>query len=211
MSQSTGIPDRLGREWAGATIAILGGGPSLDPQQIDLLRRTRTKTIAINSSLRLAPDADALYFCDEKWYRWNQALVKEYNGPIFTLENYKLRTELPTLRCLKNAGITGLSDDPTAIKNGRNSGYQVLNLLVHLGVTKVILLGMDMKVVNGKSHWHGGHKEQPTIPTVYTNVMLPNFKGMNEALKSRGMFVVNSSPFSNLTEFPQLPLKVALA
>ena len=56
------------RLWPGATVACLGCGPSLNADQVVLLRG-RARVIAINDAWRVAPWADVLYGCDGRWWR----------------------------------------------------------------------------------------------------------------------------------------------
>ena len=53
----------------------------------------------------------------------------------------------------------GLSTDPQYVHSGGNSGYQAINLALHLGATRIILIGFDMCWNNGKAHWFGNHPE----------------------------------------------------
>jgi len=50
----------------------------------------------------------------------------------------------------------GMSNDPNVIHQGANSGFQVWNLLMLMGVRRMVLLGFDMSVEQGL-HWHGPH------------------------------------------------------
>jgi len=52
-------------EWSGATVAVLGAGPSLTKKAVDSLKGHRT--IACNFAIRLAPDADMLLALDGNW------------------------------------------------------------------------------------------------------------------------------------------------
>ena len=54
--------------WPGATVALLGGGPSLTLQQIEYVRG-RCRIIAINRAYRLVSEADWLHAADKSWWR----------------------------------------------------------------------------------------------------------------------------------------------
>src|SRR3990167_1144446 len=66
-------------EWAGETVAILGGGPSLTPWQAEACRGA-CRVIAVNTSYWLAPWADLLYFSDEVWWCWHHGGMETRTG-----------------------------------------------------------------------------------------------------------------------------------
>ncbi len=62
---------------------------------------------------------------------------------------------------LKNTGTFGLESDPMGLRTGRNSGYQALNLALHYGARRIILLGFDCGLgPAGETHWFGDHPHQ---------------------------------------------------
>jgi hypothetical protein len=61
------------------------------------------------------------------------------------------------LHWIKSRPLSGLSTDPTCVHQGANSGYQAINLAYNLGAQRILLLGFDCGVHNGKSHWFGDH------------------------------------------------------
>lgn len=193
-------------KWAGSAVAILGGGPSLTRDQVEACRG-RVRVIAINRAAEIAPWADALYFCDKQFFDWHKEMILNFEGEIFSLENDQLG--IPGLRSYWNAGTRGFSADPTALCTGSNSGYQVLNLLAHLGARLGILLGFDMRAVGARLHWHSGHPVSAE-PTVYRDSMLPCFPDLIEPLSDRGLEILNSTPGSALDVFPKVPLQEAL-
>jgi hypothetical protein len=190
--------------WPGETFVLLGGGPSLTQAQVDACRG-RARVIAINDQLRLAPWADVHYFCDDKWWRWHKDAdwYRGFGGLRITLENLDLCKVEPGMRPVQNVATTGLCAEPNGVMNGRNSGYQCMNLAVHLGAARILLLGFDMRAVveqrKQKTHWFGDHPGG-TSPTVY-QVMLDAFPTIVEPLRQRAIDVVNCTPGSALACF----------
>jgi hypothetical protein len=92
---------------------------------------------------------------------------------------------------------------------GRNGGYQAMNLAVHFGAKRQLLVGFDMRAREGKSHWFGDHPTK-SGPDIYANVMLPAFPTIVEPLKVLGVEVINCTPGSALTCFPMMSLEDAL-
>ena len=107
---------------------------------------------------------------------------------------------------VKNTGRDGLETKPTGIRTGRNSGYQAINLAVHLGAKRIVLLGYDMRFQGKKSHWHGGHPVE-IRDTVFENSMLPCFPSLVKPLAKLGVEVLNATPGSALTVFPMVELE----
>ena len=217
------------RLWPGETLAILANGPSLTQEQATFCRG-RARVIAVNDSYLLAPWADLHYFCDAKWYEWHRqfespaqalfgreramALFHGFPGIRVTLEpSAVLRKYEPSLKVLRNDSSPpdvkprpeGLCLEPDGVRTGRNSGYQVINLAVHTGVRRILLLGYDMGAVDGKTHWFGEHP-RPSGAGIFASTFLPMFETLVEPLEALGVEVLNCTPGSALTVFPRRPL-----
>ncbi len=202
---AAGPPPTVPRTFPGATLACLGGGPSLTPADVDALRG-RVPVIAINDAYKLAPWADVLYACDAKWWAWHQG-VPSFAGPKYSIDGHAGRW--PGVQVLKNTGTRGLELAPTGLRTGRNSGHQAINLAVHLGATRVLLLGYDMSPAkDGKQHWFGTHPDKQPSPY---RLMLTEFKGLRAHLAAAGVTVVNCSRRTVLEEFERAPLERELA
>ena len=186
------------------TVVCLGGGPSLTPDDVAAVRG-KAGVIAINDAYKLAPWADVLYAADAKWWAWHQG-VPDFRGLKFSLQPDAGRW--PGVQVLRNTGERGLEASPTGLRTGRNSGYQAINLAVHLGATRVLLLGYDMgPAADGKTHWFGDHPDKAPSPYV---VFLERFADMVTPLQQLGVTVINCSRRTALTVFPQQALEEAL-
>lgn len=193
------------RVWPGSTVVCLAGGPSLCQADVDACRGV-TKVLAIKDAIRLAPWADVLYSCEFKWWRAHPETAA-YTGPKYGMEATPGRDDV---RVLRNSGDTGLEIRPNGLKNGRNSGYQAINLAVHFGATTIVLLGYDMHPdVSGKQHWFGGHSYNPHGVPPY-QLFLERFDTIVEPLKKAGITVLNATPDSSLRCFPMVSLADAL-
>lgn len=188
--------------WPDSTIVILASGPSLNTTDIATCRAamagdSQSHVIAIKDSIRLAPWADVLYACDRRWWRAHPETAS-YAGPKYGLEAV---VDRPDVQVLRNTGETGLELDPSGLRTGRNSGYQAINLAVHLGARRIALLGYDMKTdAKGKQRWFGDHSYGgPMIPFYTFRELMPTIVPPLAAL---GVYVMNCTPGSALECFP---------
>lgn len=191
--------------WPDSTVVILGGGSSLTPADVNYCRG-RAKVIAIKEAYQLAPWADVLYACDEKWWRHYKG-AQDFVGLKYRLDAAN-RHDWPNVQVLKNTGRDGLELDPTGLRTGQNSGYQAVGLAVHLGASKIVLLGFDMwRGPNGDANWFGSHPLHVASPYP---MFLQYFATLVEPLKAAGVSVVNASRFTVMSSFPRLALEDVL-
>lgn len=193
------------KAWSGATVACLATGPSLVAEDVDYLRG-KVRVIAINDAYRLAPWADALYATDAQWWRWHHG-VPDFRGAKWSMNHTRWRgvdVTYPDVQLLRNTGPAGLEPDPTGLKNGRNSGYAAINLAVHYGATRIVLLGYDMQPHGGKSHFFGEHPNRSQSPYAQFR---RNFHTLIKPLEKRKISVINCTRETLLTAFPCAPLR----
>lgn len=194
--------------WPGATVACLGGGPSLTGADVDACRG-RLRVVAVNDAYRLAPWAEVLYACDDRWWRWQHQLRRDeiaaFAGLRYSIDPRAKRW--PGVQVLRNTGADGLEIAPTGLRHGRNSGYQAINLAVHLGASRIVLLGYDMQRSGGKSHWFGEH---PMPGKSLFVAFREKYASIVKPLRDAGVEVINCSRQTALTAFPQQPLEAVL-
>lgn len=194
--------------WAGETVVCLATGPSLTAEDVDYCQG-KARVIAVNDAYRLAPWADALYACDAKWWHWHQG-VPNFAGAKWSLDHsawHNYRAKYPDVVKLRNTGPNGLEHAPTGLKSGRNSGYQAINLAVHYGATRILLLGYDMQPSGGKSHFFGEHPNQQQSPYA---MFRRAFESLVKPLEKCGVSVINCTRRSALTAFPKGVLEQVL-
>jgi hypothetical protein len=192
------------RLWPGELFVCIASGPSLTADDVAYVRG-RARVIAVNNGYLLAPWADVLWATDARWWRWHKG-VPGFAGLKFSLWVGGLA--LPKdVHVLRNDGYSGLCLDPAGVKNGKNGGYAALNLALHLGASRVILLGYDCHRSGGKDHWHPEHPTKMSNPYQTWRRL---FNGMAPELVKAGVSVVNCSRSSSLECFPRMPLSVAL-
>jgi hypothetical protein len=79
---------------------------------------------------------------------------------------------------------------------------------VHLGATRVLLLGYDMQRTNGKDHYHADHPYRMANP--YTSWQRL-YRTLAPEIAAAGVTVINCSRETALTCFPRQSIAEALA
>jgi hypothetical protein len=197
------------KQWPGATVVLIGGGPSLTVADVELVEQQHrigaVRAIAINNAYVIAPWADVLYAADAQWWEWHGG-VPSFTGPKYSIEGRE-QVRYPDVQILRNTGFTGLELDSSGLRAGFNSGYQAVNLAVHFGATRILLLGFDLSVDGAKSHWFGDHPVHRVSPYAQ---MIAAFETLPEPLSALGVSVVNCSRRTALTCFPCASIDDAL-
>lgn len=194
------------RMWDGETVAILASGPSMNQEVADACRIVRT--IAVNTTFKLAPWADMLYASDAPWWM-------HYREEVAAFAGLKVGSQAPhipvaDLLLLKNTGMDGFDPDPSCVRSGRNSGYSAMHVATHAGAKRILLCGFDMRA----GHWHDPH---PTGQFMLRNAgdgvfegWIKRFATLKPELDKRGVEVLNCTPNSALRIFPMADLKETL-
>lgn len=200
------------RDWPGATVVVLGGGASLTSSQVETVQAAHAagdcKAIAINDAYRVAPWADLLYFCDNKWWEWHREALKGWAKPIVRLESVGHDFGDPRIKVLKNYGEGGLVDVRDGVMHGANSGYQATHLAIHRGATRIVLLGIDMHCrERERPHWFGHHPDRVVPDYARQRALFATIKAPAERL---GVEIVNCTPGTALDCFRRADLAETL-
>ena len=177
----------------------------------DFERLRGRRVIAINRSFRSAPWADVLYFCDGYWWTGvdSPEARRTFEGKYIVTIAKGVRD--PIVKVLGNSGRHELSRDPSVLGHGTNSGFQAINLAYHFGVSRIILLGFDMKIAPGLTHHHGGYGAPEAIVShALTKQMLPRFDALVGPLALAGIEVLNACPDSALECWSRVSREFAL-
>lgn len=194
--------------WRNGAAVIIGGGPSVTQEQIDLVYEAHDKgkihVIVINNAYQIAPWADVLYACDGIWWKWHHKDTVDFQGLRIT-RSLSAKRDFPDLIWIEGeTHDQGLSKRQDSIVNGRIGGYQAINLAVNFGARRILLIGYDMRNIDGSSHWHGDH---PNKQRPIWKHRIAHFKNMVPDLKDRAIEVINCTPGSAVDAFPMGDLK----
>jgi len=180
----------MDRRWDGKTVACIASGPSLTAEDCEIVRLAGIPAIAVNSSWKRAPFADIIYAGDLAWW-------KAYAGEI------TVAAERWTC-CRQAATLYGANFHKAG--GAYNSGLRALQLAIHLGAKKVLLLGYDASVKRG-THWHGSHEKTKNPDESRCLKWVKQFS----MLDIKGAEVINCAPGSALECFPKMSLIEAMA
>jgi hypothetical protein len=195
---------RLHDSVAGREVFVIGGGPSF--KDVDKTVLKGKPLICINTAYREFPDATALYWCDESWVANHFDQVMAHPCPLrftarHTADGY-IKSDIQATgnaTVLKRTGDYGIDTDVNHVR-GNNSGAHVINLLANMKARRIILLGYDMTMTGGKSHWHDGHG-LPMGNYIYNDLFIPSINSMVGPLKMLKVDVVNCTVGSRLDCF----------
>ena len=192
--------------WPGGTVVCMASGPSLTKDDAEYCRGKADGVIVVNTTYQMAPWADALIASDVRWWGWHKG-AKDFAGLKYATSR---AVKWAGVQWIKNTGRDGLELQPNGIRHGLNSGYRAINLAVHFGAKRIILLGYDMKRGDGPDrleHWHGDH---PIASRSAYPIFCKHFLTLVEPLKAIGVEVLNCTPGSALDCFPKAQLRDVL-
>lgn len=202
---------KISKVWDNACI-VAAPGPSLTKEVAEQCRGFHV--VAVNDAHRLFPFADVLYGCDPEW--WNYYLgVPEFRGEKWSSHgDYDDKTATAAkhrLRLVHGKNSVGFSFNCRRIHYGDNSGFQAINLAGHkIGWNgTIVLVGFDMRMVDGKRHFFGEHPDcLRKTTTGYTKWKI-SFNAASKALPPNCK-IINCTPDSALQCFPMKPLRKVL-
>lgn len=187
-------------DWSGRTAAVICNGPSLTKPQVDLARLLRPSFIvAVNTAYLMAPKAEIFYAGDMLFWRTHHARMRQaaaHYTQFWTADSSS--AERYNLNLWRGVNRPGLGTERVHF-NG-NSGAQAINLAYLFGAHKILLLGMTMREIDGKRHFHGNH-EAPLTQTQLFPEWLKKMEVVARDAERLGVDIVNCDPLSAMQCF----------
>lgn len=165
---------------------------------------SKIKVIAINDAAYPCWFADIAYCCDKRFWKHHNGFPG-FRGIRVSCDD----SGFPGIRFLKNTGTQGFDPTPGHVRTGGNSGYQAIHLAIQLGVSKIILVGYDMRGAP-QEHWFGKHPDPIACMAMTQANRIRCFAELKPVLDQHGVTILNSSPGSALTFFRHVALEQAL-
>jgi hypothetical protein len=196
-------------DWTGEVAAIVAGGESVTPADVEILRG-RCRVVVVNNSYQLAPWADLLYAVDDKWWDAHPAARAFAGLKVSRAGDAAKRYKVHTVNLI---GLGEPEKDeftietPGLIARGGNSGFQATNLILQFGARRILWLGFDCR----GEHWHGKHPTPLRNPTPQRlDTWARTFDAQAARLEAIGAEVVNCSAVSAITAYRKMPVADAL-
>lgn len=194
------------------TVFCFATGPSLTQEDVDLCRG-KGVCVAVNDAHRLAPWADWLWSNDRYWWG-HYSGVPEFKGKKGAIEH------TPGRHCksygkwgvqvFRNTGHHGVETEPDGVRTcGQNSGGSALNLAVHLGARRIVMLGYNCGVPENKRHFFGDHPSPLSNRSDFVNWRRA-FETMRAPLEALGIEVLNCTPNTSISAFQTADLRDVL-
>ena len=156
----------------------------------------------MNNAYTMALDADLLYACDARWWH---VYRPQFRGLRVSQD------EVPGVLHVPSRDRPGISLDSGYIHQGGNGGFQAMNLAVLMGAARILLLGFDMRSVDGRKHCHDDHGPGLVNPQESTFASWREaFRRAVPQLRDAGVTALNCTPGSALKCFPLARLEAAL-
>lgn len=191
-------PDRA---FEGLTVYIIGGGPSHAAIDLDAMRGERF--IAVNSGCRkvrpIATEADMIYFHDNSWNENRPQLAADWPGPVVT-PNRNTKARLgDAVRRLDIFKLTGaMHAMPDHVQ--ASSGHSAACLAAIMGAARVVLIGFEARLIDGRSHGHDDYT-QHDVPA-FDGRYIPGWRGLVPAFERMGVDLLNATPDSAIDFLP---------
>lgn len=195
---------------------ILGTGPSVTQQVTEQLAQTSLPIFGCNNTYQIAP-LTALLACNPEW--WDYYYPRDDNLRNASFDRWtwdKPTAEKYGLTHINAIWGDGLSTDPEYIHYGHSSGYQLINLALHYGVTEFVLIGYDLrypkgydgrqKVAGGDRHYFGEYPPELQHWTKLNMGAAGELGGLLECYRTikpddYGIRIINCSPGTALDFF----------
>ncbi len=180
--------------WSGQTVVCIASGPSLTPEDCDAVALSGRPAIVTNTTFRSCLWAQVLFGHDVPWWRRYIAEVREvFRGRLFC----------------KSPRASKFGVEWLGIHSFGLSGTDSMILALALGSRRILLLGHDCQMTDGKAHHHGDHPEG--LDNCNTIKSWPTRYGRAAAyLKKHGAEVINVSRATALECFPRSTLAAEL-
>jgi hypothetical protein len=197
------------RCWPGETVFILASGPSV--KQLDLSPLKGRRVIAVKSSHLTWPTADVLFFADSRWWRDPKLKPRTFEGLIVsTATSIADKASRARIRMMLKRNPVALAEERHAVALERTSTTGAINLAVHFGAARIVLLGVDGKIApDGTRHCHGVKWPYPLVETCFDD-QAREYAAIAPSAERLGVEIVNANPDSAISVWPRKPFQDCL-
>lgn len=217
------------RIWDGGSCVIIGGGSSILQQfnvPPNIVQGVYTKklppsayspylsklhnqhVIAVNVAYKIGPWIDVMFFGDTSTWTDEKNNLQFFKGLKVSCAGGLEKERSLKWMAREPRKKIGISDNPSLLAWNHNSGSAAINLAVHFGVKRIILLGFDMKLdANKNQHWHKMYSSDLKLVERTMAKHLAGFPQMKADLDRMHIEVLNANPDSKIDVFRKLNFK----
>lgn len=226
---------RIPRIWDGSDVWLIGGGAtvpymfgvpediikgvkdgrlplsSYSPYMKDLWDR---RVIGINMAYKIGNWMDMIFFGDVHFFLPNEEGLRRYPGLVITCHS-QFAADSQIKYLTTDERVWGISELNDRVCWNWNSGAAAISIAVHTGAKRILLLGFDMKMVNGWTHWHSEYKLngiEDTLPHIQAvfDRHKESWPVIAEDAKRMGVEILNVTINSEIDVFRKVKLEEVL-
>jgi hypothetical protein len=195
------------RSWLNETIYIIGGGPSVSNTPLHLIYDK--KIIGVNMAYKLGDWIDICFFGDSRWFDWNREEIKKFKGTIITCQRKLRHINGHDIKSVQKGKKKGIETNPKFVCWNGSSGGCAINIAYHLGASRIVLIGFDMKTKNGEHHFHNDYPAKGKQYDPYKKFIEP-FPVIKKEANRLGVEILNATPDSTIDCFPIVKIEDTL-
>ena len=199
------VPTKM---WPEQAAFILGGGPSLYQQNLELLHNKNV--IGCNDAYGLGSWIDVVYFGDNPWLDEHRERLKSFKGvKVSCTSSDPLDSDIKWMLRWP-VGLCGGKYRKDRVGWNASTGASAINLAMLLGATTIVLVGFDMRFIDGESNWHSNNVS--VVREADYNLFIQGFERIKLDLDERfpQIRVINATPGSAMNTFPIMTLEEAI-
>jgi hypothetical protein len=228
--------------WSGGDVWIIGGGPSVTKEfgiPKDVVDKVISgdsspsvyspymsylhdkHVIGVNVAYLIGDWIDIVFFGDANFFLTHKHRLAQFPGLRVTCSSHTSTPKpLDWVKVLPRNGKKkrGLTDARNKVSWNYNSGAAAINLAVHTGAKRIILLGFDMTLDNNRNqHWHDlygkkkvnanrNHKGTKKSKPLPFDRHKRGFLGIASDAKNMGVEIINIGLDSTIEQFEKMSL-----
>jgi len=207
---------RFTRDWAGLTAVVMGNGTSLEGMDLSMLDQPHVRACVANGGYRRYPRAAQLMCSDRHWLKANSHDLSDFLGETIVVTRPEaVVKDDPRMVVVGRQFIDKVNGDifadPGILTEGHNSTTTNISACVLRGVSRIVLLGIDLKPGPGnKRRAEEAVLDDPVRAVERYARMVTHITKQAYWVKRRHIEVFNCSPRSALDCYPYIPLEDAL-
>lgn len=203
-------------EWTGKIAVVVATGPSLSTEQIRIVALARIadacRVIAINDAALNCWFADIVFGGDIKWWQ-DRKCIPRYAGKKVGIDvDATAGNKSPTqpacvdMLMVRRAAAKGYDQRPGQICTHKNSGAMGVQIADDHKPDKIVLVGFDMREIDGKRHYFGNYDGRLNTQPDIAN-WIKDFRALQNALAGK---LFNATKGSALDFVPYVELATVL-